>query len=134
MVGPGDDAKKDKLEKQKQLVVDAQTLSFDEWKKKYSALSAAEKRVLQINDSMIADRGSFKSFQDTNVSFFDTQLSNLDKKLGLEKAAAEKAAALKAQQDKEDQELTAAATPISNFFKQTSADAKTINQLSGVAK
>lgn len=134
MVGPGDDAKKDKLEKQKQLVVDAQTLSFDEWKKKYSALSAAEKRVLQINDSMIADRGSFKSFQDTNVSFFDTQLSNLDKKLGLEKAAAEKAAALKAQQEKEDQELTAAATPISNFFKQTSADAKTINQLSGVAK
>jgi hypothetical protein len=92
MVGPGDDAKKDKLEKQKQLVVDAQTLSFDDWKKKYSALSAAEKKVLQINDSMIADRGSFKSFQDTDVSFFDTQLSNLDKKLGLEKAAAEKAA------------------------------------------
>jgi len=134
MLGPGDDAKKDKLVKQKQLVVDAQTLSFDEWKKKYSALSAAEKRALQIDDSMIADRGSFKSFQDTDVSFFDTQLGNLDKKLGREKAAAEKAAALKAQQEKEDQELTAAATPISNFFKQTSADAKTINQLSGVAK
>jgi hypothetical protein len=83
---------------------------------------------------MIADRGSYKSFKDTDASFFDTQLGNLDKKLALEKAAAEKAAALKAQQEKEDQELTAAATPISNFFKQTSADAKTINQLSGVAK
>lgn len=134
MVGPGDDAKKAKLEKQKQLVIDAQSLSFDDWKKKYSALSAAEKRVLQIDDSMIADRSSFKSFQDTDASFFDAQLGNIDKKLGREKAAAEKAAALKAQQEKEDQELSASATPISNFFKQRSADAKTINQLSTVSK
>lgn len=134
MAGPGDDAKKAKLEKQKQLVVDAQTLSFDEWQKKYKALPAAEKKVLGIDDSMISDRGSYKSFKDTDPSFYDTQLGNLDKKLGREKAAAEKAAALKAQQEKEDQDLTAAATPISNFFKQTSADARAISQLSTVAK
>lgn len=134
MAGPGDEARKAKLEKQKQLVVDAQTLSFDEWQKKYMALPAAEKKLLNIDDSMIADRGSYKSFKDTDAKFFDTQLTNLDKKLGREKAAADKAAALKAQQEKEDQELTAAATPISNFFKQTSADAKAISQLSTVAK
>lgn len=134
MVGPGDEARKAKLEKQKQLVVDAQTLSFDEWQKKYMALPAADKKVLGIDDSMIADRGSYKSFKDTDATFYDTQLANLDKKLGREKAAADKAAALRAQQEKEEQELTAAATPISNFFKQTSADAKAISQLSTVAK
>ena len=134
MVGPGDEARKAKLENQKQLIVDAQTLSFEDWQSKYMALPAADKKALGIADSQIKDRYWYKSYKNSDASFYDTQLANLDKKLGREKAAADKAAALKAQQEKEDQELSAAATPISNFFKQTSADAKAISQLSTVAK